>query len=70
MVGTATPMGVSAANMATRGWTTLQDTYGDNFAAGVWGDARLRTVLDRSGAPSLVRGIHSVASSGALLRRP
>jgi hypothetical protein len=32
---------------------TLRETYGDGFAAGVRGDAHLRTVLDRSGAPSL-----------------
>jgi hypothetical protein len=34
---------------------TLRDTYGDGFAAGVRGDAHLRTVLDRTGAPSLSR---------------
>ncbi len=34
---------------------TLRETYGDNFASGTRGDARLRTVLDRSGAPSLSR---------------
>jgi hypothetical protein len=32
---------------------TLRETYGDGFASGVRGDAHLRTVLDRSGAPSL-----------------
>ena len=32
---------------------TLRETYGDGFAAGTRGDAHLRTVLDRSGAPSL-----------------
>lgn len=32
---------------------TLRKTYGDGFASGVRGDAHLRTVLDRSGPPSL-----------------
>jgi hypothetical protein len=32
---------------------TLRETYGDGFAAGVRGDAHLRTVLDRTGASSL-----------------
>lgn len=32
---------------------TLRDTYGEGFAAGVRGDAHLRTVLDRTGASSL-----------------
>jgi hypothetical protein len=32
---------------------TLRETYGDGFAAGVRGDAHLRTVLNRTGAPSL-----------------
>ena len=32
---------------------TLRETYGDGFAPGVRGDAHLRTVLDRTGAPSL-----------------
>lgn len=32
---------------------TLREIYGDGFAPGVRGDAHLRTVLDRSGAPSL-----------------
>ncbi len=32
---------------------TLRETYGDRFAPGVRGDAHLRTVLDRTGAPSL-----------------
>jgi hypothetical protein len=32
---------------------TLRETYGDGFAAGVRGDAHLRTALDRTGAPSL-----------------
>jgi hypothetical protein len=32
---------------------TLRETYGDGFAPGVRGDAHLRTVLDRAGAPSL-----------------
>lgn len=32
---------------------TLRETYGDDFAAGVRGDAHLRTVLNRAGAPSL-----------------
>ena len=32
---------------------TLRETYGDGFAVGVRGDAHLRTLLDRTGAPSL-----------------
>lgn len=32
---------------------TLRETYGEDFAPGVRGDAHLRTVLDRTGAPSL-----------------
>jgi hypothetical protein len=32
---------------------TLRQTYGDDFAPGTRGDAHLRTVLDRAGAPSL-----------------
>jgi hypothetical protein len=32
---------------------TLRGTYGDDFAPGVRGDAHLRTVLNRTGAPSL-----------------
>ena len=32
---------------------TLREAYGDGFAAGVRGDAHLRTVLNRTGAPSL-----------------
>jgi len=32
---------------------TLRETYGDGFAPGMRGDAHLRTVLDRAGAPSL-----------------
>jgi len=32
---------------------TLRETYGDGFAAGVRGDAHLRTVLNRTGVPSL-----------------
>jgi hypothetical protein len=32
---------------------TLRETYGDQFAPGVRGDAHLRTLLDRTGAPSL-----------------
>jgi hypothetical protein len=31
----------------------LRETYGDGFAPGIRGDAHLRTVLDRAGAPSL-----------------
>ncbi len=32
---------------------TLRDTYGDDFAAGLRGDAHLRTLLDRTGSNSL-----------------
>lgn len=32
---------------------TLRESYGDNFAAGVRGDAHLSTLLDRSGSNSL-----------------
>ncbi len=32
---------------------TLRETYGDRFAPGVRCDAHLRTVLDRTGPPSL-----------------
>jgi hypothetical protein len=32
---------------------TLREIYGDNFAAGLRGDAHLRTLLDRTGANSL-----------------
>jgi hypothetical protein len=32
---------------------TLRQTYGDNFAAGVRADAKLSTVLQRSGSSSL-----------------
>ena len=32
---------------------TLRETYGDDFAAGIRGDAHLRTLLDRTGDNSL-----------------
>jgi hypothetical protein len=32
---------------------TLRETYGDNFAEGIRGDAHLRTLLDRTGSNSL-----------------
>ena len=32
---------------------TLRETYGDGFAHDIRGDAHLRTVLGRTGAPSL-----------------
>jgi hypothetical protein len=32
---------------------TLRETYGDDFAAGLRGDAYLRTLLDRTGSSSL-----------------
>lgn len=32
---------------------TLRETYGDDFAAGLRGDAHLRTLLDRAGSRSL-----------------
>lgn len=32
---------------------TLRQTYGDDFAAGMRGDAHLRTLLDRTGSSSL-----------------
>jgi hypothetical protein len=32
---------------------TLRETYGDNFASGVLGDAHLNTLLERSGSKSL-----------------
>ena len=32
---------------------TLRQTYGDNFAPGIRGDAHLRTLLDRTGSGSL-----------------
>jgi hypothetical protein len=32
---------------------TLRNTYGDNFAPGIRGDAHLRTVLERTGSSSL-----------------
>ncbi len=32
---------------------TLRETYGDDFAAGIRGDAHLQTVLDRAGVDSL-----------------
>lgn len=32
---------------------TLRQTYGDDFAAGMRGDAHLRTLLDRTGNSSL-----------------
>ena len=32
---------------------TLRETYGDDFAAGIRSDAKLSTVLDRTGATSL-----------------
>jgi hypothetical protein len=34
---------------------TLRETYGDGFAPGARGDMHLRTLLDRTGAPSLSR---------------
>ncbi|MGH7072309.1 MAG: hypothetical protein ACREFO_20180 [Acetobacteraceae bacterium] len=34
---------------------TLRETYGDGFARGIRGDTYLRTVLDRTGAPSLTK---------------
>lgn len=32
---------------------TLRETYGDDFAPGLRGDAHLRTLLDRTGSRSL-----------------
>lgn len=32
---------------------TLRETYGDGFAQGYRGDMHLRTLLDRSGVPSV-----------------
>jgi hypothetical protein len=32
---------------------TLRETYGDDFAPGIRGDAKLSTVLNRTGAKSL-----------------
>lgn len=32
---------------------TLRETYGNNFASGVRGDAHLSTLLDRTGSSSL-----------------
>ena len=32
---------------------TLRETYGEDFAAGIRGDAKLSTVLERTGAQSL-----------------
>jgi hypothetical protein len=32
---------------------TLRETYGENFAAGLRGDAHLTTLLDRTGSESL-----------------
>ena len=32
---------------------TLRETYGENFAAGMRGDAQLRTLLNRTGSQSL-----------------
>ena len=32
---------------------TLRETYGDNFAPDIRGDAHLRTLLDRTGSNSL-----------------
>jgi hypothetical protein len=32
---------------------TLRETYGEDFAAGMRGDAHLRTLLNRSGSQSL-----------------
>jgi hypothetical protein len=32
---------------------TLRETYGEEFAQGYRGDMHLRTLLDRTGAPSL-----------------
>ncbi len=32
---------------------TLRETYGEDFAAGMPGDAHLRTLLDRTGSSSL-----------------
>lgn len=32
---------------------TLRQTYGDDFAPGIRGDAKLSTLLDRTGADSL-----------------
>lgn len=32
---------------------TLRETYGDSFAAGTRSDAKLSTILDRAGGPSL-----------------
>ena len=32
---------------------TLRETYGDDFAADARGDMHLRTLLDRTGVPSL-----------------
>jgi hypothetical protein len=34
---------------------TLRDAYGNDFAPDVRGDMHLRTLLDRTGAPSLSR---------------
>lgn len=32
---------------------TLRETYGDNFASGIRGDAHLSTLLERTGSTSL-----------------
>ncbi|HUN42791.1 MAG TPA: hypothetical protein VMU81_21065 [Acetobacteraceae bacterium] len=36
---------------------TLREIYGEGFAAGIRGDAHLRTVLERTGAPSLSQSL-------------
>ena len=36
-----------------RGVNTLRQTYGQDFGQGYRGDTHLRTLLDRTGAPSL-----------------
>ncbi len=43
---------IRAKNGATK-ISTLRDIYGDDFAPGIRGDAKLDTLLERTGAGSL-----------------
>ncbi len=42
---------------------TLRQTYGDNFAPGIRGDAHLKTLLDRTGSASLSDYLKSAGRS-------
>ena len=42
---------------------TLRQTYGDNFAPGIRGDAHLKTLLDRTGSNSLSEYLKATGQS-------